>query len=182
MQSWRCGEEQGINTQSKKDSVSWDTETLFSDLMPTVLEIQDSERGACAGEEEKVGGTYQGWNGNFSGIILLGLQGRREQEGYWPWQWITGWSYTCLSSKEQIQGTAAEKTPGTEDLHPLRVARNNLWHSASLHLNKWKNKESTMNGWSVGLRFSLLAYTCVILLPVILCALGWFLNIWIFTE
>lgn len=46
--------------------------------------IQDSERGACAGEEEKVGGTYQGWNGNFSGIILLGLQGRREQEGYWP--------------------------------------------------------------------------------------------------
>lgn len=46
-------------------------------------------------------------------------------------------------------------------------------------MDKRKNKESTMTEWAVQLSVFLPCYVCVILFVVILCARGWFLNIWI---
>lgn len=62
---------------------------------------------------------------------------------------ITGWSCAPLSSKGEIYGTVAEKSPGTEDLLPLMVARNTLWSSTSYCINKRKSKNSKMNEWPV---------------------------------
>lgn len=104
-----------------------------------------------AGKEGRVGGTKERMVTSLESSFS-GFKGERAREAL-PLTVGYKVDYACLSSKGEIQDTSTEKTPSTKDLPSPKATRNNPWRSAGPHLNKWKNKEFTMNDGLRGFDF-----------------------------